>query len=457
MLNFLLVPLHTIDVFTRTEYGAITKLLAFAGVLNVVFTFGMETAFFRFATKPDADKKRIFNLAQTIVTFICITVSTLLIIFNGTVADYFDLGSRPEVITWLAFILIIDTIVAIPFARLRLEKKALQFASYKIINVLVLLGLNLYFLKVAYNPAVNIGYVFLATLIANAIYILFFFRTLISWRPAFDGTISFAMIRYSWPIMLTGLAGMVNEMFSRMTLDWWLPENFYGTVTNQEAVGIFGACYKYAVLMNLGVQAFRYAAEPFFFSNASDKNSSALFARVNHFFILTGCLVFIGVSINLDLLKYLIGEPFRSGLNIVPVLLMAYLFLGIYYNISIWFKLADKTYYGTIITIAGVMVTLAGNYLLIPVAGFMGSSWAAFLCYFSMTALCYWLGQKHFPVPYTIVRSMAWLLFSAGLVWVSGLFQPDNQFLATSFHSLILILFIVMVFLVERKNFLQEV
>jgi len=255
--------------------------------------------------------------------------------------------------------------------------------------------------------------------------------------------------------MITGVAGMINEMFSRSMLDWWLPENFYQGVSKQEAGGIFGACYKFAVFMNLGIQAFRYAAEPFFFSNAQNKNSPALFAKVNHFFVIACCIVLLGVSINMDLFKYMIGENFWLGLPIVPVLLLAYLFLGIYYNMSVWFKLTDKTYYGTLITLVGAIITIAGNYFLIPVAGFMGSAWAALACYAAMTALCYVLGQKNYPIPYWITRDVGYLVFTWCVMIFVNQVTIDNQWLATGFHAVVLIIFLAFIYLVERKNFNQ--
>jgi len=457
MLNFLLVPLHTIGVFSRAEYGVTVKLYAFAAVLNILLTFGMETAFFRFATKAGADPKRIFNLAQTCVLCISISFSLFFIIFSGPLAQALEIGEHPEWITWLALILLTDAVVAIPFARLRLEKKALPFAAMKIANVAILLALNFYFLKIAYDPAVNVGYVFLANLIANAFYILFFAKTLVQWRPAIDSQVSRSMFTYAWPVMLTGIAGSVNEMFSRITLDWWLPENFYSAISKKEAMGIFGACYKYAVFMMLGVQAFRYAAEPFFFSTASDKNSPQLFARVNHFFVIVGCLVFLGISVNLDLLKYFIGEDFWIGLNIVPILLLAYLFLGIYYNFSVWFKLTDKTYYGTIISVFGALITILGNYWLIPYAGYTGSSWAALLCYLGMTVLCYITGQKNYPIPYNLFQGLGYLLFALVLFSLSETFRfpvrsISDQILATGFHFFLVLFFIGTAYAFERKQ-----
>lgn len=451
MLNFLLVPLHTKNMFCTAEYGEITKLYAFVGVINIVYMFGMETAFFRFATKPDADSKRIFNLAQTSVLIISGTLTFLLLVFANPLASSLQI-SNPQFITWLALTMLIDAVVAIPFARLRLEKKAMLFASAKILNVLVLVGLNYYFLKISFNPEVGIGYVFLANLLANAFFLLFFIKTLLSWRPAWDKSLSPQMFHYAYPVMITGVAGMINEMFSRSMLDWRLPENFYPGITSKEAGGIFGACYKFAVFMNLGIQAFRYAAEPFFFSNAHDKNSPALFAKVNHYFVITCCVVLIGIGINLDIFKYFIGENFWSGLSIVPVLLLAYLFLGIYYNLSVWFKLTDKTYWGTIITLLGVIITIAGNFILIPIMGFMGSALAALLCYSVMAISCYFLGQRNYPIPYTVTRDMGYIVFTYAVLTLANKVVIDNPWLATGFHSVVILAFLVSIYLIERKK-----
>lgn len=453
VLNFLLVPLHTINMFNQAEYGEVTKLYAFVAVINIVYMFGMETAFFRFATKPGADARRIFNLAQTVVVIISGSLSGVLFFFATPIAASLQI-SNPQFITWLTATMLIDAVVAIPFARLRLEKKALQFSTIKVINVLVLIGLNYYFLKFSYDPEIGVGYVFLANLIANALFILFFLRELAGWRLIWDKVVSPQLFHYAWPVMITGVAGMINEMFSRSMLDWWLPENFYPGVSRQQAGGIFGACYKFAVFMNLGIQAFRYAAEPFFFSNAEDQNSPALFAKVNHYFVVCCCVVLVAVSTNIDILKKIfIGEEFWLALPIVPVLLLAYLFLGIYYNMSVWFKLSDKTYYGTLITLVGAGITIAGNFMLIPLLGFMGSALAALLCYFVMALLCYGIGQRHYPIPYTLTKDAGYLILSYALLTLTNLVQLDSPWLATGFHLSVLAVFLIFIFLVERKHF----
>jgi O-antigen/teichoic acid export membrane protein len=451
MLNFLLVPLHTINMFSRAEYGEITKLLSIVAFVNVVYMFGMETAFFRFATKPGSDPRRIFNLAQTCVLLISIPLSVVFIVFAPVIAPKLGIGAHPEFIQWLALIMLIDATVAIPFAQLRLQKRPVLFASAKLINVLVLMALNYYFLKLNFDPAVGIGYVFLANLLANALYILFFIKTLAHYRPAFDKTLSPAMLQYAYPVMLTGVAGMTNEMFSRLTLDWWLPENFYGSISNEDALGVFGASYKYAVFMNLGIQAFRYAAEPFFFSHSTSKDSPALFAKVNHFFTIAGCFVLLAVALNLDLFQYLIGNEFRMGLTIVPILLLAYLCLGIYYNMSIWFKLTDRTYMGTLITVMGAILTIAANYWLIPLYGYTGSSYAALICYASMMGACYLLGQKYHPIPYKLTGGLLYVLLAFLLLWGSSLLPPAQQWVQTAEHGAIMALFLLVAYRRERS------
>lgn len=454
-LNFLLVTLHT-AVFAPAEYGIITKLFAYVAVINIIFMLGMETAYFRFATKPGANEKQVFNLAQTVVITVSTFLSLLGIILVSPITEVLDIHGQNTLVIELIVIMFMDAIVSIPFARLRLHKKPKTFALAKLANIGILVGLNVYFLKLAYDPSIGIGFVVLANLAANLFYILIFSKTLFSWRPIFDKKISSEMLVYAYPIMFMGLAGMTNEMFSRITLEWWLPENFYKGQTAEHALGVFGACYKFGMLMSLAVQAFRYAAEPFFFSNAADKTSPQLFAKVNHFFILTCCILLLGVSINLDIFKYFLGNvAYWEGLHIVPILLLAYLFLGVYYNMSIWYKLTDKTYFGTLITVGGAGLTILMNYLLIPRLGYLGSSWVTFLCYFMMTAACYMLGKKYYPIPYNLTKGALYILFTLGVVYAVNAIEIPNQWLATGFHALVLILFIGGLYTLE-KDYLKE-
>lgn len=470
LLNFLLFPLHT-RIFDPAAYGVISYLYVFVAFLNIVYTFGMETAYFRFATKVDAQPDRVFNIAQTAVLLISGSLSLVFLVFSGPLATALSIPGKSHYIVLLAVIMFIDASVAIPFAKLRLEKKAFRFALAKIINVVILVGLNLYFFLIAYwlaskqisfnfalisayvkSSTYGIEYVFIANLLANAFYLLFFYKILLKWRPVFDGQILPAMMHYAYPIMLTGLAGMTNEMFSRWTLLWWLPENFYPGKSSLYALGVFAACYKYAVFMSLTVQAFRFAAEPFFFSHAYEKNSPELFARVNHFFIIVCSFILLAVTINMDILKYLLGgKAYYEGLGVVPILLLGYLFLGVYYNFSVWFKLTDRTYYGTIITVGGAFLTIALNFILIPIAGYMGSSWASLICYFAMALACYGIGQKYYPIPYKNWQSAAYILFACVLIWVAQALPIDSRYWAMAMHCLLMIVFLAVAYAFEKR------
>jgi O-antigen/teichoic acid export membrane protein len=455
-LNFLLVYLHS-DVFRPEEYGVITKLMAYVAVVNTIFMFGMETAYFRFASKSGADEAKIFNITQSVVLLVSGVLSVIFILLNEPIAKSLDVDGRGDLVIWIVLIMLIDAAVAIPFARLRLRKHAMKFVTGKIINIAILIALNVYFLKfaTAYKP--DIGFVFIANLIANAFFILFFARTLLSWRPVYDPQISPQVFSYAYPIMFTGLAGITNEMFSRITLEAWLPEGFYAGKTNKYALGVFGAAYKFGVLMNLAIQSFRYAAEPFFFSNAAEKNSPQLFAKVNHYFIIVCCILLFAVSINLDILKYFLANPeYWTGLHIVPILLLAYLFLGVYYNISVWFKLTDKTYFGTVITIGGALVTIIANYYLIPLFGYEGSAWAALMCYATMTVACYVIGQKFLPVPYYIMKGVGYLLSTMALIYVINRLPIADEIVATFIHIVAVIAYVVVIFLIERKELLRR-
>jgi O-antigen/teichoic acid export membrane protein len=451
-LNFLLVRLHT-NVFGPEEYGIITNLYAWVGVVNIVFIFGMETAYFRFASKTGNSEQRVFNLAQTVVIVISTILSVAFVLLAEPIGNTLEVSGRTDLVMWLVAIMFVDAIAAIPFARLRLQKKALRFAVGKLLNIGILVGLNVYFLKYAQGYEPNVSLVVLANLAANAFYLVFFAPMLLSWRPAYDKEISPAMYSYAYPIMVTGLAGMTNEMFSRIMLVKWLPEGFYGIHSEQYALGVFGACYKLSVLMNLTITAFRYAAEPFFFSNASDKNSPQLFARVNHYFLIVCCVILLAVSINLDILKYFLGNPaYWEGLHIVPILLLAYLFLGMYYNFSVWFKLTDRTYYGTLITVIGMIITIVANYFLIPIAGYEGSAVAALLCYFAMTVICYFLGQRYYPIPYNVGKILLYITVTLLFVYGTSAIEISNQVAATAFHMVVIFVFLILIYFAEGRQ-----
>ncbi|CAN5295036.1 oligosaccharide flippase family protein [soil metagenome] len=469
LLNYLLVPIYT-RVFVPEEYGIVTELYAYAAFFNVIYTYGMETAYFRFASRSTEEEIKIFNVSTTSLLISSIFFSFLLIVFSTPIVNALNYQGREYYIIWLALILAIDAIMAVPFAKLRLEKKALQFATAKLVNIGLNLGLNLFFIVFSrniyegnilqelkpyilwvYNPAFGVEYVFISNLIANAMLFFLLWKVIKRIRLEFDWNFLKPMLIYAYPLLFMGLAGTTNEMLSRAMLKYLLPEGFYGDQSNLAALGVFGACYKLSVFMTLAIQAFRYASEPFFFSKAQDKQSPQLFSKVMHWFVIVCCFIFLGVSINIDIIGLLLGMPeYREGLYVVPILLLANLFLGIYFNLSIWFKLTDNTHYGTWISFGGAAITIIFNIILIPVLGYLGSALVTLLCYFSMSVASYILGNKFYPIPYGLKTSLAYITGTAIIVYLVLSVKIDSQFIATSFHFFVLALYVILVVMLEK-------
>jgi O-antigen/teichoic acid export membrane protein len=441
MLSYLLTPVYTAHLLPA-EFGIMTSLYAYVSFLNVVFTYGLETTYLRFANRPGEDRRELYSRVLSLLIVSSVLLTGLLVVL---VRPLMALLHRPPsngiYAVWLALVLGLDAIAALPFARLRLENKARKFATVRLVNIVATVALNLFFIALCpsvlasapgsllaslkplvaavYNPSLGIGYIFLSNLAASALTLLLLWRELsdFRFRWPFLGFLR-PVLAYSLPLMLMGLAGMINETLDRIMLPAWLPAGFYPGLSAEGATGVYSACYKLSIFMSLVTQAFRYAAEPFFFAQSTDKNSPTTFALVLKWFTLCCAFIFVGISLNLSWLAplFLRSAVYRTGLGIVPIVLMANLFLGVYFNLSVWFKLADKTYYGTYIGAAGAVLTIALNFVLIPILGYMGSAWATLACYFVMAALCWWLGERHFPVPYPVGRLLAWLLGAAALV-----------------------------------------
>jgi O-antigen/teichoic acid export membrane protein len=473
-LNYLLVPIYT-RVFLPEEYGIVSYLYAFVAFFNIVYTYGMETAFFRFANRPEADPKAVYNRVLSAILVSSALFTGILLLFSGSIARYIGYPDHEEYIVWLALVLAIDAIVAIPFAWLRHQNKAIKFASIKLSNILITVGANLLFLVLfrhiyegkylqelrplvsyLYDPDFGVGYIFLINLAANALLLPMLWRELRIFRFRLDVAQLKPMLQYAYPLLFMGLAGMVNEVIDRILLERWLPENFYPGTSNMAAVGIYSACYKLAIFMTLTIQAFRYAAEPFFFSQAQDKDSPKAFATVMKWFVIFCAFIFLFISANLEDFAFFIGPQYWDGLMVVPVLLLANLFLGVYYNLTVWFKLTDKTRFGTYISFGGAAITILFNLLLIPVLGYMGSAIATLICYFSMSLVCYLLGNRHYPIPYPVKTIVGYILLATGLV-LAALYVPVEHFwLRHVYHLALCGVFAGVVWFRERHYFLSK-
>jgi O-antigen/teichoic acid export membrane protein len=468
-LNFLLLPLYT-AVFVPGEYGIVSELYAYVAFLNIVFTYGMETAYFRYANRPGMDRQQLYNQVQSLLLVSSILLSGLLVVFSGQLAELLDYTQFQHYLIYLSLIVGVDAIVSVPFARLRLEGKALKFASVRLLNIVVVVLGNLLFLKIfpdirqglylpelqpivsqIHDPDLGVGYIFLINLVANLLYVPLLWREISSFRFRINVEWLKPMLQYAYPLMIMGLAGVVNEVVDRILLRHYLPEGLYPGLSNEAVVGIYSACYKLAIFMSLAIQAFRYAAEPFFFSQAEEKNSPQTFALVMRGFVLTCLFLFVAVSANIEIfaILFLRQSEYWQALAVVPVLLMANLFLGIYYNLTVWFKLTDRTYYGTYLGVGGAVITIALNLLLIPVLGFMGSAMATLACYFSMAAACYLLGTRYYPIPYPVATLSVYLALAIGLVALALWVPIADELFRHGFRISLTLLFLLIVLLIE--------
>lgn len=473
LLNYLLIALHTDKRygFATEEYGILSVLYAYVAFLNIVYTYGMETSFFRFASKDKTHQT--FNLILTNILGTTLVISGILLFLSGNIASILDYPDKQNFIIWLILIISIDTLLVIPYAQLRLENKAKQFALTKIINIALNIFLNLFFLifckevyegnwfpslkpliAYIYYPQIGIGYVFLANLLSNAFVFLLLYKTLLKFRLYWSWQKFKPIFWYGFPLLFMGLAGIANETLDRILLKYLLPTDFYTGESTEGAIGVYSGVYKLAIFMTLSVQAFKYAAEPFFFSKAEDKKAPELFSRVMRYLVICLMVIFLGVSLNLDIFKILLRqESYHAGLAVVPILLLANAFLGIYYNLSVWYKLTDKTYFGTILAIIGATVTLISNILLIPVLGYTGSALATLFAYFSMTLFSYVLGQKHFFIPYQLKVALFDISFAVVLVLIATYWiKIEGFWLKFLFQNALLVFYLGIIFLRERRK-----
>ncbi len=461
-LNFLLTPLLTY-IFTRpVDFGVNSEIYSYIAFMNVIFTYGMETAFFNFSSKKE-DKNSVYNTALTSLIISSVSFAVILLLFAQPIANWLDYPDKLKYIYWTIAILATDAVMAIPFARLRINNQAKTFALLKALNVFVNVGLHVFFfvfckhayesnepgaLASFYDPEIGIGYSFLSGVIANFVSLIFLAPQFKLFRFAFNKELWKEMFRYAWPLLILGLAGMVNEVFDRLIIKQLMP-GYEG----QYAQGIYGACYKIAMLMTMFRLAFSYAAEPFFFNSAKDKDSKKIYAFVMKVFVIFCAFIFLVTMMNLPILKRMIAPTYWEGLAVVPILLLANLFVGVYYNLSIWYKLTGQTKFGAIITIIGAVITLTINFAFIPKFGYMACAWATFAAYGIMMVISYVLGQKYYPVKYNVRAISVFFALAVGLYLLSLVWQGlDNKYLKLILNNLLVVLFVLFFYKLEFSN-----
>jgi O-antigen/teichoic acid export membrane protein len=470
LLNYLLVPLHTYIFTNPSVYGVVGEMYAWVALLLVLLTYGMETAFFRFS-EMEADKNRVFGSTFTLL----ITTSSLFIvlglIFSQSVANVLHYSNHAEYIRWFVIIVGLDAVSAIPFARLRANNKAYLFAGIKITNILILVFCNVFFLwfcpfmiehqtgtaffSAIYNPATGVGYIFISNLIASVVQIILLLFTCKGLRFCWDKSLLKRMLVYAFPLLILGLAGIVNETIDRIMIKGLSSDNMEMAMYN---LGVYSACFKIAVIMNLFIQAFRYSAEPFFFSLYKQKDAKQGYSVVMTYFTIACTFIFLATMMYIDFVKYFVSENYHEGLTIVPVLLFAYMLLGICFNLSIWYKLTGKTQYGAYITVGGAIITLLSNWILIPIIGYTGAAWGHLITYAAMVIASYFIGQKYYPVHYDLKKISFYLITVFVLFAVSYFAIPFEMFGENSFivkviiNTIILFSYIAIIVKKETKT-----
>ncbi len=466
-ITYMMVPLYT-RTLSKAENGTITELYAYSAFLMVLLSYRLESAFFRYGT-PQEDRDRAFSTAMWSLMGTTLLITLAVLASEQNIANALAYDKHPEYIRWFALMLAFDCLAEIPFARLRLEQRPIKFVTAKFFNIGIIVVLNLFWLVVCpwaaqqgyawvhrvWSPEIRVGYVFITNVIASLATLLLLWPQVRKASFAlFDAVLWKKMILYAAPLIVVQFAGIVNAMFDRTMQKWLLP----GTPDeNLAAVGVYGNLYKLAMLITIATQAYRYAAEPFFFRHAADENAKETQAKVTKWFTIASAAGMLGVVLYLDWIKYLLGEDFRIDLQLVPILLLANVLLGIYYNFSVWYRLRDKTAVGAAIAIGGAVITVVLNLVLLPRIGYAGSAWAALACYAFMCFFTWLLGQRYYPVPYAMGRMGFYLGLAIALCFVSLWLDTMVPVGWGRFgvHTVLLLVYPGVVFFLEKSRQLQ--
>lgn len=462
MLSFILVPIYTSDgvLSSVAEYGKVSIIFSWFVIFNVLLAYGMETAFFRFYNK-EKEPNKVVGTATISLLVSSFGFFVLALLFKDQIAAVTDI--KPEYIQLVIWILLLDALVIIPFSWLRAKEKSMQYAIVKILNVVVNLGLNIFFLlylknwadesaflKSLYIPNFEINYIFISNLVASGVTLLLMLSYYFKINYTFDTNLFKRMMVYAMPVLIAGIAFSINETFDRILLDYLLPPDIAET-----KVGMYSACYKIAVFMTLFATAYRLGVEPYFFSHAKTENPQKNYARILEFFVAIGSVMLLAVVVFADVLKpYIVrSEAYWEAMWVVPLILMANLCLGIYHNLSVWYKITDRTKFGAYISVFGALMTLVLNVWLIPIIGFKGSAIATFAAYASMMVLSYYYGQKYYPIPYKLKKMSLYLVVSAAFSVISFYVYRYNLYVGIG----LLALFLILVVQLEKNQILQLV
>ncbi|MBO4582046.1 MAG: lipopolysaccharide biosynthesis protein [Bacteroidales bacterium] len=458
-LNYLLVPLYTYKIAAETGgYGIVTNIYAYTGLLLVLLTFGMETTYFRFANKEGVNPDRAFSTAQWAVGLVALCFVFLLAAFFKPVAALLNYSSHPEYVLMMGIVVAFDAFQAILFSHLRYENKAVKFAALKLIFIICNILLNLFVFLLApvlhtryphlmawYHPNYQVGYIFVVNMICTVSITLGFVPELKKMRYGMDVSMLKQMLKYTWPLLLLGLAGILNQVADKICYRFIVPGQ-----EGEVQLGIYGACVKIAMIMAMITQAFRYAYEPFVFGGSRSKENKEVQAVVMKYFVMFTLFAFLAVVMYMDILRYIIRQDYWEGLAAVPIVMMAEIFMGIYFNLSFWYKLTDRTWWGAVFSFIGCAVLLAVNFIFVPRYGYMACAWGGFAGYGTCMVLSYWVGQKQAPVAYPLKSIFAYFMLATALFFISKAIHIEHMWLSLTVNTLLLSVYVAAVAYQER-------
>ena len=460
-LNYLLVPLYTYKIAAESGgYGVVTNLYAYTGLMLVLLTFGMETTFFRFSNKENTNPEKTLSTSLIAVGSVALFFVLLITIFLKPICNTLNYASHPEYVEIMAIIVALDAFQAILFSRLRYENRPIKFASLKLLFIVLNIAMNLFIFLVApniyqqypslmgwYNPDYQVGYIFVVNLICTSLVTFGFIPELRHLRNGLDKGLLKKMLKYTWPLLLLGLAGILNQVADKICYRYIVPGQ-----EGEVQLGIYGACVKIAMIMAMITQAFRYAYEPFVFGNDKDKNNKEVQAVVMKYFVIFTMVAFLAVMMYMDILKFIIKDDYWDGLKAVPIVMMAEVFMGIYFNLSFWYKLIDKTWWGAIFSGIGCAVLLAVNFVFVPKVGYMACAWGGVAGYGVCMVLSFLIGRKKYPVPYETGRILLYMGMAVALYLLSTIYQPESLVARLAYNTIYLIVFVVVAYILDIKK-----
>jgi len=436
-LNYLLVPIYTISMPASTGgYGIITNMYAITALLLVLLTCGMETGFFRFANKGEEDPVKVYSTTLLTVGAISLSFLAVCLLFLEPIAGVMGYEEHPWYLGMMLIVIAMDAIQAIPFAYLRYKNRPIKFAALKMLFIFASIILNIVYF--VFMKGTNVGAAFLINLICTSLVMLCLISELRGFRYTLDCDLMKRMFCYSFPILILGIAGILNQVVDKIIFPFVYPDPVEADVQ----LGIYGATSKIAMIMAMFTQAFRFAYEPFVFGKSKEKDNRQMYAQAMKFFIIFTLLAFLAVMFYLDILRYVIGRDYWEGLKVVPIVMAAEMFMGVYFNLSFWYKLTDETKWGAYFSLTACTIVILMNVFLIPVYGYMACAWAGFTGYAVAMLLSYFVGQKKYPIAYDL-KSIGGYVLLALVIYAAGEWMPvDNMLLRLLLRTLLLFVFI---------------